>query len=87
VALWCSTGLADTAAAARTTIAIESFFIWFLLSADKSGGHILTGKRARIGMDLEIFGFQNKVTRAFRAVFFFTSAKGAARGTPFCAYC
>jgi len=38
-------------------------------------------------MDLEIFGFQNKVTRAFRAVFFFTSAKGAARGTPFCAYC
>jgi hypothetical protein len=40
--LWWLNGPANTTAAAIKAIAIESFFMWCLLSADESGGHMLT---------------------------------------------
>ncbi len=64
--LWWTAGPADTTAAARTAIASAKFFICNLLSADESGGHMLTRYRDQTGRNLKIFGFQNKPRLGFR---------------------
>jgi hypothetical protein len=40
--------------------------VCFLLSADESGGHRLTGAAVEISENSKIFGFQNSLGRPFR---------------------
>ena len=44
----------------------EFFHVCFLLSADESGGHRLTGAAVEISENSKIFGFQNSLGRPFR---------------------
>jgi hypothetical protein len=47
---------------------LKAFSCGFLLSADLSGGHMLTSKLPKFWKGSNIFGFQNRIGKAFRAL-------------------